>query len=79
MRSPEPQGFFCLLCEVMTKSEFNIQVSRYRSNPEALKRFLMRSTKKPSIKVRLSGEVSKYTLTLMTLQVKKELSKKYGW
>ena len=63
----------------MTRNQFNIQFSRYRNNPEALKRFLIKNTVKPSIKVRLSGHVSKQTLTLLSMQVKKELAIKYGW
>ena len=63
----------------MTKNEFNIKLGRCRGNPEALKRFLVRSTSSPAIRARLSGEVSKTTLQQMTLRVKKELAAKYDW
>ena len=63
----------------MTKSEFNIQYCRCRGNPEALKRFLMRTTKNPSVRARLSGEVSTTTINRMALLVKKELARKYNW
>ena len=63
----------------MTKNQFNLQLGKYRNNPERLKRFLLQHTRKPAVKVRLTGQVSKQTLVLMSIQVKKELAKKYGW
>jgi hypothetical protein len=67
------------ISEKLTRSQFNIELGRCRGNPEALKRFLMRVTRKPSVRVRLSGEVSKTTINRMSLTVKKELAERYDW